>query len=565
MVEKKRLPFGENQTKRYVSEGGEQQLFVSHSVNGGSVELVDYMGGDGTVERVATAGHGRRIFRENLGERDFFRYLVTHGIYEPFRSVQVKASFQSPISVGLNFVYDSRVNINEYSGRYSTMLSSFFVPSVEQIAGFLSGVNEQDMKLERARGIRNLILKRREEVRNGYNRLIGLDMTRELARSGLGIDNDTRYFWKIDLFSLADFVGKQRKLHTGKGPASAYVEKIAEIASAVAPLSWSVLMEHNLTSKTDFNLTLPNDDVVVDDSLSLPDWEPKTTRRVSVSTLEEILFVSRKILDHGEIQAVDYMGDDNSMAEAARTSYGEGTKSLQDNAALVRSLIRDLHTSPIEMAELAIEGKVPVFVDPRQWGRHRTLDNHGFMGYVPLGSQFYMPADGEFKYQDRKNRQGRGKDMDDDDKNVAKRILGGTFESELRTVEELRESQVPEEIVRMAKGVGFYTKRWRTGDTHNWGHFLRLRLDPHAQKEIREYAGAVEDLIKAHTPVAASALRTYIIDSMRLSSKEIEVLGKLLNSEAKIDLDNLDNFGGQGWIVPVDKYDSTKGRKLRAR
>ena len=525
MQEEAILPFGLNKTKRYVSEGGERQLFVSHRVGeSGSVELVDYMGGDATVERVATAGHGRGIFREQPTQEDFLRYLIANGIYEPFKSVHVKASIQSPILAALAFVYDGRVNTNEHSGRYSEMIRSFLVPSVEQIASLLSGEIGGVARNERAGNIRDLILEKRGKIRDGYNELLDMDMARELARIGLGVDNDTRYFWKIDLHSLADFVGRQRKLHGGEGPVIPYIEKIAEIARAVAPLSWDVLTSDNPIKKDKMRLIMPRDEEIVDGNLSPSNWGPNNTRRVTVGALEELLFVPRDVLDHGQIQPVDYMGDDNSMAQAARTSYGEGTKSLQDNANLVRSLIRDRHTSPTEMAEEALEIKTPVFIAPRQWGRHRTLDNHGFMGYTPVGSQFYFPPKSEFKYQDRKNRQGRGKDMDEEDYVKASGILRESFDSELKLVGKLREEGVDEGIIRQIKGVGFYTKRWTTGDIHNWGHFLGLRLDLSAQKEIRVYAEAVEEFVRAQTPVTAGAFRTYGIDGMRLSTVEIDTL-----------------------------------------
>jgi len=118
------------------------------------------------------------------------------------------------------------------------------------------------------------------------------------------------------------------------------------------------------------------------------------------------------------------MGDDSSFAQAARTSYGKGTKKLQDDKNLIKSLIRDLHTTPIEMAELAFESKSPVFSDPRQLGRHRTLEQHGFMGYTPIGSQFYFPSDSEFKHQDRLNRQGRGKEMSPEEREIAAQSAG---------------------------------------------------------------------------------------------------------------------------------------------
>ncbi|MCH7568786.1 MAG: FAD-dependent thymidylate synthase [Nanoarchaeota archaeon] len=595
MVERdeERAPYGISLTKRLVSDGGENELFRSYGIDGhGSLELVDYMGGDEMVERVATAGHGREIFLENPESHDFLHNLVASGISEPFTSVQLKFSFQSPIDTALTFVYFPEISVNEYSGRYSLMLDSALPLNHMRVASMLRSRNHT--WYERASEIESLLGESRRRAVGAYKELIDVDLARELARSVLGIDNDTRYFWKVNLLSLANFVREQRKRLPSENHARSYLEQVACIAGKVAPLSWSALMEQPLKG---ISLTMPSDDEIVDGPLCSPSWEAKSTRRISVTTMEDILFVSREVLDHGMIQAVDYMGDDNSLAEAARTSYGVGTVTLQDNINLIMSLTRDDHTTPIEMSQNAVEMKTPVFVDPRQAGRHRTLKNHGFMGITPIGSEFYFPGDREFKYQDRLNRQGRGRDMDDEDRSVAIDNLRSAFEDELKTAMRVRELGASEELVRMAKGVDFYTRRWRTGDTHNWRHFLMLRLDPHAQMEIRAYAEHIADFQRAHTPVAYEAFETYTLKGMRISSKEIKLLqgffdrgldplaervvqvlksyglgeenidhvNKLIESHkvgSFIHPDDLGDFKGVGFVIPVDRNDPSKGKKL---
>lgn len=542
-------PFGINLTKRFVSGGAEALLYKPHDVRkAGVVELVDYMGGDATVERVATAGHGRRIFPENPDPHDFTDYLAKRGILEPFTSVQLKFLVESPIETALALVYEPRASVNEYSGRYSVMMDGSFTPSHGMIAiPLLQGENSLDAD-DRTRRISDALNVGRDEVFHRYKELIDMDLARELARTGLGTDNYTKYFWKIDLLSLFGFVERQRAYHGNKvaDPTVDFVECLEEIASEVAPLSWGALTRRH--SGRPIKLTMPRDEEVVDGPLSPPGWEPQKTRRVVVPDLEEVLFVASPILEHGAVQAVDYMGEDSSFAQAARTSYGEGTTTLQDDRNLIRSLIRDLHTSPIEMCELAVEGKTPVFIDPRQAGRHRTLDDHGFMGYTPKGSQFYMPPESELKYQDRLDRQGRGKDMEADEKVRVQTLLRESFQIEQDNAVLLRELDSPEEFVRAQRGVGFFTKRWRTGDTHNWGHFLMLRGDPQAQKEVRDYAGAVDTLHRAHTPIANEALHTYIINGMRLSEKEISLLKSMLREG--IDPESLDTYKGVGFVIP---------------
>ncbi len=564
--QKERAPLDVSVTKRAVSRGAEQELHQVHEIgqkgNESTIVLVDYMGNDDTVERVATMGFGRNIFPERPEQGEFIYHLAASGINEPFRSVQLKISMRVPIETALTFVYEPRANVNEYSGRYSVMINSARIPTKDEISSQFKR-DEGSEIYKKTEQIHQILVENRKKAYENYEKLIDIDFARELSRIGLGIDNDTQFFWKIDLFALANIYNNRRIKypHTKQ-----CIEEVAELARAVAPYAWHALT--NEAPHKRINLTMPSDDLIVDTSLRPSVWQQKETKRVTVSALEELLFQPKTFLNHGEFQVVDYMGDDSAFAQAARTSYGAGTKTLQDDNNLTRGLIRDLHTSPIEMCELAFEGKTPVFIDPRQAGRHRTLDNHGFMGYVPIGSQFYEVPESEMKYQDRQNRQGRGKEMNDEDKQIAKTLLAKTLHAERETAAQLRELGVSEEIVRLSKGVGFYTKRWRTGDTHNLGHFLKLRLDRHAQKEIRDYATLVAQAVEAHTPNAYRAIQDYVINSMHLSVKEQNLLSKLIRKGAfaEIDalnkIDKIENYTGVGFVVAIDREDPSKGKKL---
>ena len=558
-----RAPFGVSITKRAVSSRAEEELYRVYEIgqkgNESTIELVDYMGSDDTVERVATMGFGRDIFPEKPEQKEFIYHLAASGIIMPFKSVQLKIGMRVPIETALTFVYEPRASVNEYSGRYSVMINSARIPSRDEISLQLRGIEKLKIS-ERAEEIHKILVENRKGAYGDYEKLIEIDLARELSRIGLGIDNDTQFFWKIDMFTLADCYNNRRTKspHTKK-----CIEEVAELAKAVAPHAWYALTYEG--SHREINLTMPSDDSIVDASLSSPSWQKKETRRVTVPNLEELLFQPKTFLNHGEFQVVDYMGNDSAFAQAARTSYGAGTKTLQDDNNLTRGLVRDLYTSPIEMCELAFESKTPVFIDPRQAGRHRTLDNHGFMGYVPIGSQFYEVPKSEMKYQDRQNRQGRGKEMDEEDKKTAQVILAKTLCTERETAAKLRELGASEEIVRLSKGVGFYTKRWRTGDTHNLGHFLKLRLDGHAQKEIRDYATLVAHAVEEHTPKAYNAIKEYVINSMSLSAKEQEILGRLIQNGILTednDLNNVENYTGVGFVIPVDRENPEKGRKL---
>lgn len=540
-----RAPFGISETRRYVSPGAEDLLYQTISAGTGEIELVDYMGGDGMVERVATAGRGRGIFpHEDISREDLIDSLSANGIYDPFRSTQLKLRVQGPIAVALSLVYEGSCSVNEYSLRYSEALESSYVPSLEAIASALEGDNIE----ERAQEIRSVFAHNRARSFANYRELLGMDLARELSRASLGTDNDTKFFWKIDLFSLDRFLHREYHRVGEEHVLSPYLEVLNTIASQAAPLAWNALDAREETI-SDYPLPdFPRDSEIVDPDLSPAQWEPQLTRRVTVPAIEERLFSIRHFLDHGQFQVVDYMGDDNAFAQAARVSYGAGTKTLTDNRNLVRSLIRDRHTSPIEMAELAFESRSPMFSDPRQAARHRTLDNHGFMGEHPLGSEYFIPEDPQIKYQDRVNRQGRGKEMDPEDLVLSKEILIANQEAQLQTAIRLQELGAPEELVRMTKGVGFYTPMWRTGDVNNLFKFLSLRDEPHAQAEVRALAQEIGSAVQAFVPHAHQAFLDYGQNAISFSSKEQDLLRGMLREG--IDPETLETFEGAGFIVP---------------
>lgn len=594
-----RYPFGNNLTKRFVSEGGECVLYSPRKVSGhGEVTLVDYMGGDDTIEMVATAGRMRKIFPEKISQADFLGYLAEHGIHRPFKFGQLKYSFVAPIEVAFEFVYDPNGTGNEYSGRYSDMLDTADVPDAMDIyktIGRQYSGRDCDCDI-----IAESFQKMREKSVRNYRRLLELGLARELARGGLGTDNDTKFFWKIDILSLSQLVKRVGDYPNSIGEMrKPYIKDVAKIAESVFPNTWKALTGKE---RRIYSLTLPRDNEVVDGNLKELPWRENFTRRVTNLSLEEILFVPKKFLGHGELQVFDYMGNDNSLAEAARTSYGKGTKKVHDNVNLIRSLVRDEHTTPTEMAEVAFINKVPVFVDPRQAGRHRTLDFHGFMGYVPKGDEFYMPPDEELQAQDSKNRQGRAGLLEEGKRNEIAQIFKDTLDSQLEVAGELRKQGCPEEFIRDMKGVFFYTIISRTGDPHNFANYLKLRLDAHAQKEIREQAQLVAEIYERAFFETFRAQKDYKIDSERFSRMELEQLGSLIKSGAlvsdsriieelynrftpseisgivnelseriligprqpkgeNIDANNLDLYSGREWIVTKQTEEKELGRE----
>jgi thymidylate synthase (FAD) len=269
---------------------------------------------------------------------------------------------------------------------------------------------------------------------------------------------------------------------------------------------------------------------------------------------------SSEVFRHGEFQVTDYMGDDSSPAQAARTSYGEGTKTLTDDKKLIDTLVREKHTSPIEMCELAIVEKTPVMIDPRQLGRHRTLDFTGFLNIHPIGPQFYQPFVEELKKQDRVNRQGRGEPIEQKRVEVVQTLFREAVDDTNRTLEELAVAGVSEELLREQRGVGFYTIVSRTGDPLNWARFLQLRNDPHAQKESQCYAQQVAEALKAHIPATYKAFEDHWFKAVTFGETEQRLIKEkgLLRRE---DLPAPEELAGTPLAIPIDRNDNSKGHK----
>jgi thymidylate synthase (FAD) len=559
MKKEEKIPFGINLTKRPVSQKAEMELFESHPLdNSGEIQLVDYMGNDELIEYSATLGLSKCIFPEQPSKQEFMNYLVQKGIYSPFKFAQLKFLIQSPITTALTFVYSQQCSVNEYSGRYSQMPETFHLPNLKNLEQKLGSKEKAQKALE-------LILTSRSQSFENYKNLISeeLDLARELSRGILGTNNDTKYYWKIDLLSLSKFIDENERTLPHNSSTRNYLEEIKKIASSFAPEAWHAL---TTPSKNKIKLTMPSDPKIVDHDLKPPFWQPSKTKRVNVENLEEQLFQIIPFLDHGQFQVIDYMGDDSSFAEAARTSYGKGTKTLTDNQKLVQSLIRDRHTSPIEMTELAFISRSPVFTDPRQFSRHRTLDNNGFMGDTPIGDLFYFPEDSQFKHQDRLNRQGRGKEMDIEEKETSKELLKKSLSQQLKNSHKLRELGLPEEDIRETKGVAFYTKRARTGDAHNLQHMLGLRWDSHAQHEIQVLAEIIANAHKTHTPNAFNAFLTHNKNAITLSSKEINWIQNTGIINPNINPDDLKLYQGvEGFTIKEGTKLGREGKSAQAK
>ena len=267
------------------------------------------------------------------------------------------------------------------------------------------------------------------------------------------------------------------------------------------------------------------------------------TRRPTVPALEEVLYQVLPVLDHGFVRVVDYMGDDAAIVQAARVSYGRGTKRVNEDRGLIRYLMRHHHTTPFEMCELKLHCKLPIFV-ARQWIRHRTANVNEYSGrYSILDREFYLPAADALCVQSTGNRQGRGASLEVERAAAVLELLKDDATrcydhyQELLNEDEagrtLRpgEPSLARELARINLTLGFYTQWYWKIDLHNLLHFLLLRGDAHAQEEIRAYAQAISDVAQRWVPLAWEAFVDYRLEAMTLSRAEGEAVRAMLAGE----------------------------------
>ncbi len=257
------------------------------------------------------------------------------------------------------------------------------------------------------------------------------------------------------------------------------------------------------------------------------------TLRPTVPALEAMLFSAIPVLDHGFIRVVDYMGDDSAVVQAARVSYGRGTRKALEDEGLIRYLMRHYHSTPFEMCEIKFHVKLPIFV-ARQWIRHRTANVNEYSArYSILDKDYYMPAPGQLAAQSADNRQGRGEVLDQPTAERVLSLLRADAEQTYGHYEDMLGEDIglARELARMNLTLNTYTQWYWKTDLHNLFHFLRLRADSHAQYEIRVYAEAMMETVKAWVPLSYGAFCDYRLGAVTFSAKMMTVLKKLLADE----------------------------------
>jgi len=271
--------------------------------------------------------------------------------------------------------------------------------------------------------------------------------------------------------------------------------------------------------------------------------QQNTTKRVTAPELENILYEAMPALDHGFVRVIDYMGDDTSIVQSARVSYGKGTKQVSTDAGLIKYLMRHWHSTPFEMCEIKYHVKLPIFI-ARQWIRHRTANVNEYSArYSILDKEFYLPSMENLAAQSSSNRQGRGDILDGEQakkvldllKNDAERTYNNyeTMLNERYDGSLIDENQkgLARELARMNLTLNTYTQWYWKIDLLNLMNFLRLRSDHHAQYEIRVYADIMLDTLKKWVPITYDAFMDYRVGGTEVSSKGKEVIKKLINKE----------------------------------
>ncbi len=264
------------------------------------------------------------------------------------------------------------------------------------------------------------------------------------------------------------------------------------------------------------------------------------TIRPTVPDLETMMHTHFSVLDHGFVRVIDYMGDDAAIVQAARVSYGRGTKRAQEDAALIRYLMRHRHTTPFEMCEIKFHVKLPIFV-ARQWIRHRTASVNEYSArYSILDKEFYIPSPENLAAQATINRQGRGQVLSGEEAAEVLHLLRSDADQcYAHYAHMLNEGEradpnrlgLARELARMNLTVNTYTQWYWKVNLHNLFHFLGLRADSHAQYEIRVYAEAMLQMTEAWVPIATAAFRDYRLGAVTLSAQMVAVVKRQLAGE----------------------------------
>jgi thymidylate synthase (FAD) len=284
----------------------------------------------------------------------------------------------------------------------------------------------------------------------------------------------------------------------------------------------------------------------IPDALPQPDRETTPSLRPAAAGMEAHLDVYHRVLDHGFVAVKDYMGNDTSIVQMARMSYGKGTKGVSDDRALLRYLMRHHHTSPFEGCVIKLHVKLPIFV-MRQWVRHRTASLNEYSArYSVLPDEFYLPDGDQLAVQSKDNKQGRGTALAPDQADAIRAVMTEEAERDFATYHRLLNADaegrvldedragIARELARIGLPLSTYTQMYWQTNLHNLLHFLRLRADPHAQWEIRAYAEKILAILADWAPLTYEAFRDYQMEARSFSRMETALLKDMLAGRATL-------------------------------
>ena len=288
------------------------------------------------------------------------------------------------------------------------------------------------------------------------------------------------------------------------------------------------------------------------------------TKRVTSPELEKVLYEAMPVLDHGFVRVVDYMGDDTSIVQSARVSYGKGTKKVSTDSGLIKYLMRHRHSTPFEMCEIKYHIKLPIFI-ARQWIRHRTANVNEYSArYSIMDKEFYVPERENLAAQSTSNRQGRGDLINGKQADNILKILKEDAERNYQHYEEMlnekydgsiiddKKQGLARELARMNLTLNSYTQWYWKTDLLNLLNFLALRADSHAQYEIREYANVMLNTVKKWVPTTYDAFIDYRVGGMELSAKGKIVIQKMIKGE-KCDIES-SGLSKREWNELMDSF-----------
>jgi thymidylate synthase (FAD) len=293
--------------------------------------------------------------------------------------------------------------------------------------------------------------------------------------------------------------------------------------------------------------------------------QSSSTKRVTSPELEKVLYEAIPVLDHGFIRVIDYMGDDSSIVQSARVSYGKGTKKVSTDEGLIKYLMRHRHSTPFEMCEIKYHIKLPIFI-ARQWIRHRTANVNEYSArYSILDKEFYLPAKEQLAAQSQSNRQGRGDVIQgkqaEEVLNILKDDANRTYDNYEKLLNErfdgtkIDENKVglARELARMNLTLNTYTQWYWKTDLLNLLNFLFLRADNHAQYEIRVYADKMLDTVKRWVPITYQAFMDYRVGAAEISSKGLSVIKSMISGK-KVEQEG-SGLSKREWNELMEKLD----------